>query len=144
MTKYLFIALMAVLTLNTGCNLIYKQNVQQGNAHEQEDLDQVELGMSKRQVAYLLGRLKTIGENGSTLLDNSMIVYGSSLADGHEHAERNLPLLLAGGGGGTIAAGKQVRFRSQTSMSQLHLALLNRLEVPVDRFADSESPLTLS
>jgi outer membrane protein assembly factor BamE len=55
MTKYLFIALLAVLTLNTGCKLIYKQNVQQGNAHEQDDLDQVELGMSKKQVSYLLG-----------------------------------------------------------------------------------------
>ena len=55
MTRYLFIALIAVLTLNTGCKLIYKQNVQQGNAHEQDDLDQVELGMSKKQVAYLLG-----------------------------------------------------------------------------------------
>ena len=55
MTRYLFIALLAVLTLNTGCKLIYKQNVQQGNAHEQDDLDQVELGMSKKQVAYLLG-----------------------------------------------------------------------------------------
>ncbi|MDX2418844.1 MAG: outer membrane protein assembly factor BamE [Xanthomonadales bacterium] len=55
MTRYLFIALIAVLTLNTGCKLIYKQNVQQGNAHEQEDLDQIQLGMSKKQVAYLLG-----------------------------------------------------------------------------------------
>ena len=55
MTRYLFIALIAVLTLNTGCRLLYKQNVQQGNAHEQDDLDQVELGMSKKQVAYLLG-----------------------------------------------------------------------------------------
>lgn len=55
MTRYLFIALLAVLTLNTGCKLIYKQNVQQGNAHVQDDLDQVELGMSKKQVAYLLG-----------------------------------------------------------------------------------------
>ena len=55
MTRYLFIVLLAVFTLNTGCKLIYKQNVQQGNAHEQEDLDQVELGMSKKQVAYLLG-----------------------------------------------------------------------------------------
>ncbi len=55
MTRYLFIALLAVLTLNTGCKLIYKQNVQQGNAHEQEDLDQVVLGMSKKQVAFLLG-----------------------------------------------------------------------------------------
>ena len=55
MTKYLFIALIAVLTLNTGCKLLYKQNVQQGNAHEQEDLDQIQLGMTKKQVAYLLG-----------------------------------------------------------------------------------------
>ena len=55
MTRYLFIALLAVLTLNTGCNLIYKQNVQQGNAHVQDDLDQVKLGMNKKQVAYLLG-----------------------------------------------------------------------------------------
>ena len=55
MTRYLFIALIAVLTLNTGCKLIYKQNVQQGNAHEQEDLDQIQLGMTKKQVAYLLG-----------------------------------------------------------------------------------------
>jgi outer membrane protein assembly factor BamE len=55
MTRYLFIALLAALTLNTGCKLIYKQNVQQGNAHEQDDLDEVELGMSKKQVAYLLG-----------------------------------------------------------------------------------------
>lgn len=55
MTRLLFIALLAALTLNTGCQLIYKQNVQQGNAHEQEDLDQITLGMSKKQVAYLLG-----------------------------------------------------------------------------------------
>ena len=55
MTRYLFIILLAVITLNAGCQLIYKQNVQQGNAHEQDDLDQVELGMSKKQVSYLLG-----------------------------------------------------------------------------------------
>jgi len=55
MTRFLFIALLAVLTLSTGCQIIYKQNVQQGNAHEQDDLDQVTLGMSKKQVAYLLG-----------------------------------------------------------------------------------------
>ncbi|MGA9573727.1 MAG: outer membrane protein assembly factor BamE [Lysobacterales bacterium] len=55
MTRYLFLALIAVLTLNTGCNIIYKQNVQQGNAIEQEDLDQIHLGMTKKQVAYLLG-----------------------------------------------------------------------------------------
>lgn len=55
MTRNLFIALIVTLILSTGCKLIYKQNVQQGNAHEQEDLDQLELGMTKKQVAYLLG-----------------------------------------------------------------------------------------
>ena len=55
MTRYLFIALIAVLTINVSCKLIYKQNVQQGNAHVQDDLDEIELGMSKKQVAYLLG-----------------------------------------------------------------------------------------
>jgi len=55
MTRFLFIALLAASTLTGGCNLIYKQNVQQGNALEQEDLDQVELGMSKKQVSFLLG-----------------------------------------------------------------------------------------
>ncbi len=55
MTRYLLLVLLASLTLNTGCGLIYKQNVQQGNAHEQEDLDQIELGMTKKQVSYLLG-----------------------------------------------------------------------------------------
>lgn len=55
MTRYLLIVLLAALTMSTGCKLIYKQNVQQGNALEQEDLDQVELGMTQKQVAYLLG-----------------------------------------------------------------------------------------
>lgn len=55
MTRNLFIAMMAALILTGGCKLIYKQNVQQGNAHEQEDLDQLEVGMTKKQVAYLLG-----------------------------------------------------------------------------------------
>jgi outer membrane protein assembly factor BamE (lipoprotein component of BamABCDE complex) len=55
MTRNLLIALMTTLILSAGCKVIYKQNVQQGNAHEQEDLDQLEMGMTKKQVAYLLG-----------------------------------------------------------------------------------------
>ena len=55
MTMRLFLALCASLMLASGCNIIYKQNIQQGNSLEQEDLDQLELGMSKNQVAFLLG-----------------------------------------------------------------------------------------
>jgi len=55
MSKRLFICLCACLFLGSGCNLIYKQNIQQGNALEQEDLDQLELGMTKNQVSFLMG-----------------------------------------------------------------------------------------
>lgn len=55
MINRLFIAILLCLPLLGGCNLIYKQNIQQGNALEQEDLDQLEAGMSKNQVAFLLG-----------------------------------------------------------------------------------------
>ena len=95
------------------------------------------------QVAYFLGRLKSIREpNGRSLLDNSMVLYGSSLADGNEHAEKNLPLLLAGRGGGTIDSGRQIKFRRDTSMSDLHLAMLQRLGLKIDRFADSRRPMS--
>ena len=95
------------------------------------------------QVAYFLGRLKSIREpNGGTLLDNSMILYGSNLADGDAHAERNLPILLAGRGGGTIAPGRQLKFRKPNSMSNLHLAILRRMGVPVERFGESDSPMS--
>ena len=96
------------------------------------------------QVAYLLGRLREIKEPTGTLLDNCMIVYGSSLADGHEHSSENLPLLLAGGGGNSIKAGRLLASRREQSMSDLHLAMLHRLGVPTERFADSDSPLTLT
>lgn len=96
------------------------------------------------QVAYFLRRLKSIHEpNGGTLLDNSMVLYGSNLADGHEHDERDLPLLLAGRGGGTIRSGRELRFPRATSMSNLHLAMLQRMAPQVERFADSDDPMDL-
>ena len=95
------------------------------------------------QVAYLLKRMSSIEEPGGTLLDNSMVLYGSNLADGHEHAARNLPLLLAGGGGGLIREGRQVGGRAHTSVSKLHLALLQNLGVPLERFAETRSPIAM-
>lgn len=94
-------------------------------------------------VAYLLDRLKSIQEpGGGSLLDNSMVLYGSSLADGHAHSAKNLPLLLAGRGGNTIASGRVVQYEDDTSMSNLHLAMLQRLGVQTDRFAESSTPMS--
>ena len=95
------------------------------------------------QVAYLLGRLQAIQSGPRSLLDQTMIVYGSSLADGHEHEAKNLPVLLAGGGS-TIQQGRQVGDRRDMSMSDLHLAMLRHLRVPAEQFAESRTPLALT
>jgi len=96
-----------------------------------------------RQVAYFLGRMKSIQEpNGKTLLDNSMVLYGSGMADGDTHAARNLPLLLAGRGGGTIDSGRLVEYESDRSLSHLHLAMLQRVGSRIGRFADADTPMS--
>jgi len=94
-----------------------------------------------RQFAYLLGRLKSIPEGDGTLLDNSMIVYGSGLADGDRHDHNDLPLILAGGGGGTITPGRHIRYPDETPMSNLLVSMLERMGSPVDTFGDSTGSL---
>ena len=94
------------------------------------------------QVAYLLGRLKSIEEpDGRTLLDNSMIVYGAILGDGNAHDPDDLPTLLAGRGGGTIDSGRAIEFAQPTDLANLHLSLLQRMGVPIDRFGNSSTPM---
>ena len=96
------------------------------------------------QLAYLLNQMKKISEpNGKTLLDNSMIFYGSSLGDGNAHGEHDLPTLVAGGGCGTIETGRALKNRRSTSMSKLHLALLDRMDVEVERFAGERRRLEI-
>lgn len=94
-------------------------------------------------VAYLLGRLREINDGEGSLLDHTLVVYGSSLADGHEHGAKNLPLLLAGGGQ-AIKQGRLIGDHRDTSMSDLHLAMLQQIGVPATEFAESQSPLSLS
>jgi hypothetical protein len=89
------------------------------------------------QFAYFLGRLKAIREGDGTLLDNSLTLYGSSLADGHEHEAKNLPLILAGRGGGSVEAGRALQYRRPTTMSNLHLTMLQSVGAKVNKFGDS-------
>lgn len=94
------------------------------------------------QFAYFLGRLKAVGEGNGSLLDNSMIVYGSGLADGNRHAHDNLPILLCGGGGGTLSSGRHVRVPKETPMANLFLEMMERMGVHQDRFGDSTGRLS--
>jgi hypothetical protein len=85
--------------------------------------------------------LKSIPEGDGTLLDNSMIVYGGGLADGNRHEHDNLPLVLAGSGGGTILTGRHVRYASETPMANLLVSMLERVGAPVAQFGDSTGAL---
>jgi hypothetical protein len=89
------------------------------------------------QFAYFLEKLKSINEGDGTLLDNCMIVYGSGLGDGNRHNHDNLPVLVAGKGGGTIQTGRHVRMAKETPMTNLFLSVLDRVGAPVDRIGDS-------
>jgi hypothetical protein len=93
------------------------------------------------QFAYFLDKLSSVKEGDGTLLDNCMIVYGSGLADGNAHAHDNLPVLLAGKGGGTIRTGRHFRCERETPMANLFLSLLDRMGVKTDHIGDSTGTL---
>jgi len=98
------------------------------------------------QFAYLLGKLKEVKEaNGSTLLDNSMLVYGSGIGDGNAHNHDNLPILLAGKGGGTIEGGRHLVFakKTDTPLMNLYLSLFERMGAPAKSFGDSTGILKI-
>jgi hypothetical protein len=94
------------------------------------------------QFAYFLNRLKSIKEGEGTLLDSCMITYGSGLADGNQHAHNDLPLIMAGRGGGTITTGRHVRFPKDTPLANLFLSMMERMGVNAERFGDSTGRLS--
>lgn len=94
------------------------------------------------QFAYFLQRLReTKDMDGKTLLDNSMVVFCSGLADPNRHDHANLPVILAGHGGGALTPGRHVNLGTNTPMTNLYVRLLDVAGIPVDRFGDSTGPL---
>jgi hypothetical protein len=93
------------------------------------------------QLAYILEKMKSIKEADGTLLDNSMIVYGAGISDGDAHNHDNLPILLAGTGAGTIKTGRHIKYKNGTPMTNLFLAMLDRVGVHPDAIGDSTGRL---
>jgi hypothetical protein len=93
------------------------------------------------QVAYLLKRMHSLKEGATSLLDNSMVMFGASLKDGNRHDPENLPILLAGRGKGTLRPGRRVRAPEKTPLCNLYLALLERMGVKAESFGDSTGTL---
>jgi hypothetical protein len=94
-----------------------------------------------KQLAYLLNKLRSIKEGDGNVLDNSMIVYGSGIGDGNRHNHDDLPVLLLGKGGGSIAAGRHLVYPRNTPLMNLYLTLLDRVGVQEKSFGDSTGRL---
>lgn len=93
------------------------------------------------QFAYLLDRLGQVGEAGGTLLDHCMVVYGSGISDGDRHNHDDLPILLAGGGGGRIKTGRHIRYDNGTPLCNLYLWMMQQMGAQTASFGDSTAPL---
>lgn len=112
-----------------------------------EKLQQIDQYMVE-QFAYFLKRLKSVPEGDGTLLDHSMILYGSALSDPDRHNHENLPIVLAGRGCGTFKTGRHVKYsnrfrtKEEVPLSNLFLSMLDRMGVDADGFGDSNGRAT--
>ena len=93
--------------------------------------------------AYLLNKLKTTPDGDGTLLDHSMVLYGSAMSDGNQHNHGPLPIIVAGGASGRLKGGRHLRNPKDTTMSNLLLAMLDKLGIPTERFGDSTGMLAI-
>ncbi len=115
-------------------------------SHHQEKQDSIEKIAKidryySEQFGYFLKRLKETPEGESNLLDNSLIVYGGAISDGNRHDHDNLPILLAGRGGGRVQPGRLIKY-DNLPLNNLFLSMLDMIDVPVESFGDSTGRLT--
>ena len=94
-------------------------------------------------LAYFLGKLKSSPDGDGSLLDHSMILYGSSMADGNQHDHYPLPVLVAGGAFGTFKGGRHIRTADRTPMSNVLLTILNKLGIQRESFGDSNGTIAI-
>jgi hypothetical protein len=91
--------------------------------------------------AYLIDRLAKTPDGDGSLLDHSMILYGSSISDGNAHTHHDLPLVLVGGGNGQVKGGRHVRYKPLTPMNNLLVAMLDKSGIPAETLGDSTGEL---
>jgi hypothetical protein len=139
------------MVANEGSNRSYR-NVGVNNGHHElshHQSDQKKIEQLKTIDLFLMGefarfvrKLKEIPEGTGTLLDNCMVMYGSGLSDGNRHRHDDLPIVLAGHGGGTLRTGRHLRLDRETPLNNLFLSLLDRMNAGVPALGDSTGRLT--
>ncbi|MBC7980436.1 MAG: DUF1552 domain-containing protein [Armatimonadetes bacterium] len=110
--------------------------------HKAENLDQIAKidQFYVEQFAWFLEKLRQTPDGNGNLLDSSMILYGSGIRDGDRHDHADLPLILAGHGGG-LKQGRVIQAEHGTPMTNLYLSLMERMGAKADRIGDSNGKL---
>jgi hypothetical protein len=111
----------------------------QGNPANHEQLTTIDT-WEVAQLAYLLERMKAVQEGESNLLASSLVFFSSEIEDGDTHSHYNMPILLAGRGGGAVLSGRHLRAEDR-KVSELFISMLNITGVNVQTFGDGDRPL---
>jgi len=90
-----------------------------------------------------LDRLRSTPDGDGNLFDHSMFLYGSGMSNGNQHTHDNLPILLAGGAAGRLKGDRHLKFKANTPLSNMMIALLDKAGVPTDKFGDSSGRIEL-
>jgi hypothetical protein len=93
--------------------------------------------------SYFLEKLRATPDGDGTLLDHSLVLYGSGMSDGNQHNHTDLPAIVAGGASGRLKGGRHLRHPKNTPMANLLVAMLDTLGVPTDKFGDSNGEVSL-
>lgn len=133
----------------SGKNFSFLDGVQGAHheiSHHKDDAKQLDMyakinAWHTAQYAYLLNQLKAMKEGGGTVLDNSMVLFGSAIRDGNQHNPHNIPVVLAGKGGGAIQTGRHLVYDNDTPLANLYVAMLKAMGVNSGKFGDSEGAL---
>jgi hypothetical protein len=94
-------------------------------------------------LTYFFDKLKKTPDGDGTLLDHSLVLYGSTLSDGNEHNHDPLPVFLVGGASGQVQGGRHIQVAAHTPMSNLLLTILNKFGIQQDKFGDSTGTVAL-
>ena len=89
----------------------------------------------------LLARLKRIREGDGTLLDRSVVLFGSGMGHSDNHTAQRIPVVLAGKGGGMLKTGRYLRYSKNQELGRLHLTLMQKFGVDVDSYSNASAPL---
>jgi hypothetical protein len=92
-------------------------------------------------IAYFLKKLADTADGDGSLLDHSLVVYGSGMGNPNQHDHDPVPMLLAGGGSGRLRGGRHIRVADATPVANLFVAVLDKLGVPIESFGDSSGAL---